>query len=153
MLKAKNFRLEAWEKLRGKWGTFALIAFIHSLIMGVCGALTYIYVGEIITLLVGGPFALGLAMIALNVVRTRKVEVNQLFSGFREFGKAFIVNLLNSILIVLWTLLLIIPGIIKSFSYSMSYYILADKPTLTATEIRHRSIELMRGNKWRLFLP
>ena len=33
----------------------------------------------------------------------------------------------------------------------MSYYILADKPTLTATEIRHRSIELMRGNKWRLF--
>ena len=151
MLKAKNFRLEAWEKLRGKCGTFALIAFIHSLIMGVCGALTYIYVGEIITLLVGGPFALGLAMIALNVVRTRKVEVNQLFSGFREFGKAFIVNLLNSILIVLWTLLLIIPGIIKSFSYSMSYYILADEPTLTATEIRHRSIELMRGNKWRLF--
>ena len=151
MLKEKNFRLEAWEKLRGKWGTFALIAFIHSLIMGVCGALTYIYVGEIITLLVGGPFALGLAMIALNVVRTRKVEVNQLFSGFREFGKAFIVNLLNSILIVLWTLLLIIPGIIKSFSYSMSYYILADEPTLTATEIRHHSIELMRGNKWRLF--
>ena len=95
MLKAKNFRLEAWEKLRGKWGTFALTAFIHSLIMGVCGALTYIYVGEIITLLVGGPFALGLAMIALNVVRTRKVEVNQLFSGFREFGKAFLVNILN----------------------------------------------------------
>ncbi len=151
MLKAKNFRLEAWEKLRGKWGTFALIAFIYSLIMGVCGALTYIYVGEIITLLVAGPFALGLAMIALNVVRTRKVEVNQLFSGFREFGKAFLVNLLNSIFIVLWTLLLIVPGIIKSFSYSMSYYILADEPTLTATEIRHCSIELMRGNKWRLF--
>ncbi|MDE6274175.1 MAG: DUF975 family protein [Clostridiales bacterium] len=151
MLKAKDLRSEAWAKLNGKWGTVALIALIYELIMGVCGALSYVYIGGIATLLVTGAFALGLAIVSLNVVRLQNVEVNQMFSGFREFGKAFLVNLLNSIFLVLWTLLFIVPGIIKSFAYSMSYYVLADNPALTATEVRHRSIELMRGNKWRLF--
>ena len=60
-------------------------------------------------------------------------------------------SLLNGIFIFLWTLLFIVPGIIKTYSYRLSYYILADNPSMSATEVRKRSIELMRGNKWRLF--
>lgn len=151
MLNAKDFRRDAWGKLKGKWGTAALIALIDTLIMAVCGALSYVYVGGIVSLLITGPLSLGLSVVSLNIARQNAIEVNQLFSGFKHFGKAFLVNLLNGIFIVLWTLLFIIPGIVKTFSYSMSYYILADNPELSATEVRERSIELMRGNKWRLF--
>ncbi len=151
MLKAKDFRTEAWDKLKGKWGTAALIMLVYTLISAVVGALSYIYIGGIVSLLVSGPFALGFAVIGLNIIRENNIELGQLFCGFNNFGRAFLVNLLNGIFVFLWALLLIVPGIIKAYSYSMSYFILADNPELTATEARKRSIELMRGNKWRLF--
>ncbi len=49
------------------------------------------------------------------------------------------------------TLLFIIPGIIASYSYAMTEYILADHPELSATEAISRSKQMMGGNKWRLF--
>lgn len=55
------------------------------------------------------------------------------------------------ILIFLWSLLLIIPGIIKSFSYAMTPFILEENPELTATEAIHRSRMMMRGHKFDLF--
>lgn len=151
MLRAKDYRERAWGKLKGKWGTAALIAFVYSLIMGACSALSYFVIGGIAAFLITGPFALGLAAVALRIMRTEEIEVGQLFGGFKNFGTAFLVSLLNGIFIFLWTLLFIVPGIIKTYSYRLSYYILADNPTMSATEVRKRSIELMRGNKWRLF--
>ena len=119
--------------------------------MGACSALSYFFIGGIAAFLITGPFALGLAAVALSIMRTEEIEVGQLFGGFKNFGTAFLVSLLNGIFIFLWTLLFIVPGIIKTYSYRLSYYILADNPTMSATEVRKRSIELMRGNKWRLF--
>ena len=55
------------------------------------------------------------------------------------------------ILISLWSLLLIIPGIIKGFSYAMTPYILEDNPELSATEAIHRSRMMMKGHKFDLF--
>ena len=51
----------------------------------------------------------------------------------------------------LWTLLLIIPGIIKTYSYAMTPYIFAEHPDMTATEAITESRQVMDGNKWRLF--
>ena len=51
----------------------------------------------------------------------------------------------------MWSLLLLIPGIIASYSYAMTPYILANHPELTAREAIARSKELMSGNRWRLF--
>lgn len=45
----------------------------------------------------------------------------------------------------------LIPGIIKAYSYSMSYFVLTDHPELSANEARKRSMQLMRGKKWKLF--
>ena len=47
--------------------------------------------------------------------------------------------------------MLIIPGIIKSLSYSMSYFILLDNPDMSANDARKESMEMMDGNKGRLF--
>ena len=51
----------------------------------------------------------------------------------------------------LWTLLFIIPGIIKSYAYAMTPYILVDYPELSPNEARLKSIEMMRGHKWKFF--
>ncbi len=59
--------------------------------------------------------------------------------------------LLMGILVFLWTLLLIIPGIIKIFSYSMTPFILDENPELSASEAIHRSRMMMKGHKFDLF--
>ncbi len=53
--------------------------------------------------------------------------------------------------VLLWSLLLIIPGIIATYSYAMTEFILAEHPDLTASEAIAQSKEMMSGNRWRLF--
>lgn len=150
---AKAFRQKAWGKLSGKWGTMALIWLVYSLIIGaVSGLSSYTYgMSGIVMLLVSGPFTLSLAIISLHVVRSEEVKFDQLFDGFKGFGSAFVLALLNSIFIFLWSLLFIIPGIIKSYAYKMSFYILRDNPDMEPNDARKESIKMMNGNKWRLF--
>ncbi len=148
---AKYFRQIAWQKKNGKWGTLALITLIAALINAACGALNAIYIGGIAMILLMGPLALGWAYVTLAVLRDNELDVHTLFEGFKQYGSALSLWLVNNIFIFLWSLLLIVPGIIKAYSYSMSFYILADNPQITQSEARKRSVELMKGNKWRLF--
>lgn len=152
-MKAKDYRRKAWERLHGKWDTFALCMLIYAVIQGVCGALSdyYNYIGVAASLLIAGPFAAGLAFLSLNVIREQPIKVEMLFEGFERFLKTFLLGLINGVLILLWSLLLIVPGIVKSLSYGMSYYILLDNGELSANDARKRSMALMQGNKWRLF--
>ncbi len=129
----------------------ALATLVMSVVLGACSGLSIIGIGAIALLLLTGPFSLGYAMMAMKVIRGNRVGVENLFDGFKNFLSAFLLSLINSILIALWSLLFVIPGIIKTYSYSMSYYILADNPTMTANDARKKSMEMMRGNKWRLF--
>ncbi len=151
MLYAKDYRMQAWQKKRGKWGTLALTYLVYAVFGGICGGLARFYIGEIVWFVLAGAFTLGLTMQSLKVMRDDKPTVNDIFSGFKNFGNAFLAHLINSILIFLWTLLLIIPGIIKAYSYSMTFYIMCDDPSISANDARKKSMELMRGNKWRLF--
>ena len=112
---------------------------------------TLIGVAGCTALLLTGAFTLGYAILALTVARAAKPNFVQLFDGFRNYASSLALYLLIAIFTFLWALLFLIPGIIKSYSYSMSYYILADDPDIPANEARKRSMELMRGNKWRLF--
>ncbi|MGN1373034.1 MAG: DUF975 family protein [Candidatus Coproplasma sp.] len=150
-MKAKDFRVRAWNSLNGKWGTLVVITLIISLIQGVLSGLSVIGVGAIALLLVIGPITLSIAIISLKVVRGYKVDVGDTFIGFKNFANAFLLSLVNEIFIALWSLLFIIPGIVKAYAYSMSHYILADNPNMDISQARKRSIELMDGNKWRLF--
>ncbi len=160
---AADFRHAAFEKMRGKWATLALITFIMALILGACSSSytafasdSFVYycisgVGAIAALILGGPFELAQSTISLNAVRRKNVTVEMTFGGFKNFANAFFLYLVNAIFIFLWSLLFIVPGIIKELSYSMSFYILADNPELTQDQARAKSIEMMNGNKWRLF--
>jgi uncharacterized membrane protein len=66
--------------------------------------------------------------------------------------RSIILQLLMSIFIFLWALLFVIPGIIKSYAYSMSFYLLHRKPDLNASEAIEMSKEYTDGRKSDLFM-
>jgi uncharacterized membrane protein len=58
--------------------------------------------------------------------------------------------ILTTIFIFLWSLLLIVPGIMAAFSYAMTFFILADDRTVDGLEAIRRSKAMMYGHRWRL---
>ena len=163
MKRAKDFRNAAWKDMKGSWGTLALIYFLYTIILGALAAVNGLnalrivflsvlsIVASVAVLLLSGPFNLGIHISALDVSRKQPVSVGSLFEGFRSFGDSLALYILNGIFIFLWSLLLIIPGIIKAYSYSMGFFILADRPDLSGNQARKRSMYLMKGHKWQLF--
>ncbi len=142
MKKAREYRQKAHLYCENQIGTLALSYFIISLIVGASSGIGFIIVG---------PLTAGFAMLIVKNYQNQKIEVATLFDGFKDFVKYLVLGLLQYIYILLWTLCLIIPGIIKSFSYSMAYYISLDHPELDADQCITRSREIMDGHKWKLF--
>ena len=87
----------------------------------------------------------------MEVVRTKKGNFATGFNGFIQFVPSFVAGLLMSIFVMLWSLLLIIPGIVAGLSYSMTYFILADNPKISGLEAIKKSKEMMKGHKWEYF--
>lgn len=147
MMLARDFRQKAWGALAGKWGTIAVIALVFTVVLSVS------CVVPIAALVVTGPLTLGFYMICMGLLRGGVAKVEDLFNGFRDgkFLPAFLLDLVNNIFIALWSLLFVIPGIIKYYAYSMSMYILADNPGMSQSECRAESMRMMVGHKWRLF--
>lgn len=106
----------------------------------------------LIQLLIGGAVELGLKRYNLDLLtRENPPAFATLFSRFCIWGRAFGLRFMTSLLIFLWTLLLIIPGIIASYRYALAPYLMAENPDMGVMEAIARSKELMNGNKWRLF--
>ena len=148
-MKARDFRAKAWAACKGNWGVAILSIIIVGIISGICGVIPA--VGSLITLVITGPLMLGLVVLFSKLIKGEKAEIVDLFDGFKNFVNSFLLYILNSVFTLLWSLLFVIPGIVMSYAYSMSFYILKDNPELSANEARKQSIEMMRGNKWRLF--
>lgn len=105
----------------------------------------------VIQFIVGCIVAVGYAKFNLNLMDGEESRVGILFDYFPQWKTMVKAGLLQALYVFLWTLLLVIPGIIAGFRYAMTNYILAENPELTASEAINRSKELMDGNKWRLF--
>ncbi|MFA6999492.1 MAG: DUF975 family protein [Candidatus Paceibacterota bacterium] len=139
----------ARESLKGKWTVAVLSGFIVFVISMALGFIPIL--GQVVSLLITGPFMLGASILFLSIARGQQAEVEQIFHGFNNFGKALLTYILMIIFIILWSLLLIIPGIIASISYSMTFYILADNPSIGANEAIDRSKKMMNGYKLKMF--
>jgi len=129
------FRSEIWFQIR----TFVI------------AALVLLVIWAMVTIVVGGAGRMGYARFNLNLVDNKEAALSDLFSQFHRLGDGFCMNFLVGLYIVLWSLLFVIPGIIKAYSYAMTPYILSEHPEMTATDAITESRELMDGNKWRLF--
>lgn len=99
----------------------------------------------------GGAVELGYARFNLRLHDREDAETNELFSQFDRLGQGFLMRLLRDIYLLLWTLLLIIPGIMMSYAYAMTPYILYEHPEMTANEAIKASGRMMDGKKWNLF--
>lgn len=139
----------AGDSLKGRWGLAIGTFLVYGLLSG-CTRSIGNY-GFIISLLIGGPFALGASMFSLSISRGKEARLEQIFQGFNRFSTAFVTYLLMVVFIFLWMLLLIVPGIIVALSYSMTFYILADEPTIKPEDALKKSKAMMMGYKLKLF--
>ena len=165
-----DLKSRAKEQLNGKWlqaGIVCLIAWlltmaftgVHSVqhiwqngeLVGVPTTNSSNGLGSLQSLILMGPISLGVSGYFLKLIRNEGPIIEDIFGGFKFFVKSFVLNLLITIFTILWTLLLIIPGIIAAFRYSMAYYIMMDNPQLSALEALNQSKRMMMGFKFDLF--
>lgn len=140
----QELKMQARLALKGSYWYILVILIIISAVIGATG------VGFIIV----GPIYVGFSFYLLNIYRqkNRGDNLNDLLFGFKQnFLSHVVTYILMSLFIFLWSLLLVIPGIIKSFAYSQVGFILAEDPTLDYNQALSKSSEMMQGNKWRYF--
>ena len=150
-----EIRAKAREDLGGKifdskWMYALLAALIYGAIVSVISAVPYI--GGIASLLLAGPLVFGITKYFIKLTeQSESPTLNCLFDGFNDFSETFLLNLMMSIFVFLWSLLLVIPGIIKAYAYSMAFYIKNDNPSYNWKQCLDESQKMMDGHKWQLF--
>lgn len=132
---------EAKEDMTGRWGLGVATYIVYFLVAAI---VSFIPFGSI---LVSGPFAVGLAIFGLKLARREQAEVGNVFDGFKQFGDAIGASILMGLGVGLGFLLLIVPGVILALGWSMTYYIIAENPNLGPVDAMKRSWELMDGYK------
>jgi len=140
---------QARESLAGKWGLAIGTSVVYFLISGVAQSVKG--VGPFIGLLIAGPLALGMALFWLSISRNKDAQLEQLFHGFRGFGRSLAAYLLVFLFTFLWSLLLFIPGIVAGLRYSQTFFILADDESIGAKAAIDKSKKIMYGYKWKYF--
>ncbi len=138
------------ESLKGNWGLAIGTFFVVFLIEGAVQSI-HKGGGSILSLIIGGPFTLGMALFSLSYSRHQEPRFEQVFEGFRDFGRTLGAYLLIVLYVFLWTLLLIVPGVIAALSYSMTFFIMTDDPDIKATDALKKSKQMMNGYKGKLF--
>lgn len=83
---------------------------------------------------------------------TKTNNIKIIFKGFKDFLKTTLTGIILAVYKFLWSLLFIIPGIIKRYSYALTYYILNENPELAVCEAIEISEKIMKGHKWELFV-
>lgn len=114
---------------------------------GVFGQLLSIAI-SIMEIMVG----VGFTAFTLNVARGIEAGFGDLFDAFGNFFRMLWLSILMSIFIFLWSLLLIVPGIIAAYRYSMAIYILLDDPDKSALQCIRESKAMTKGYKGQLFV-
>lgn len=144
-----ELRRDARAQLKGNWGTAVLLCIIYFIVAGALGQIPK--AGYVLTVVISAPLMLGLVSCFMHLIRKESFRLENLFDGFKNFVPALLLQIVITIFTFLWLLLLIVPGIIASLSYSMSFYILNDNPEMSAMEALKASKQMMQGYKGKLF--
>lgn len=139
----------ARESLHDRWALAIGVCFLNIIITVAVQLIPL--VGILISLLITGPFTLGLVIFSLSISRDEEASVEQLFEGFNHLGTSIGAYIVMSIIISIGMLLLVIPGIIAALSVSMTFYIIADDDSIGVLDAIKKSNEMMNDHKWKLF--
>ncbi|MBO4472690.1 MAG: DUF975 family protein [Clostridia bacterium] len=172
MSENKRIRQKALDSLEHRlfgsvWVSLVVCSVIYSLIVGLPSSVSSLtsrlvpVVGALIgfplmlvSAVISGPMTYGFTRVFLKVARgDKRIDIAEMFSGFREeIGESFLLGLLRSIFVFLWSLLLIVPGIVKAYAYSMAFYIQQEAKDKNWRVCLDESAALMDGYKGKLFL-
>lgn len=154
-----GIRRLARQALRGYWKTGILTMLLLQLVVGVpilllsalfpSGLLAR--VEDLYMILISAPLALGLTMVFLNIFRQKDTGPMEIFYGFEFMFKAIGLRIVSTFFIIMWTFLLIVPGIMAAYRYRLAFYILADDPKKGIFQCINESKYLMGGNKSKMF--
>ncbi|MBQ6146560.1 MAG: DUF975 family protein [Clostridia bacterium] len=109
-------------------------------------------VGLALSILVFNPLIVGCYRFFLQNSRSQ-AELGELGAGFRDdWGNVVLTMFLKNLFLILWSLLFIVPGIVKAYSYRMVPYLLKEHPELKSTQAITMSRRLMNGHKWNAFV-
>ena len=131
------------------WLMMLAVYIVYSAIVSAAAA-AVVGIGAII---VSGPLMYGVCRIAVKLVKgKRNIDVGEIFSGFTEqFVDSLLLGFMTSLFTALWSLLFVIPGIVKAYSYSMAPYIMQDSHGKDWEECLTESKAIMDGHKWQAF--
>lgn len=159
MLSNSELRAEARQALKGNWSVAALFMFVYVLIACTVSSAFSLPFGNnptaegfsLVTALLLLPLQWGCYVAYMRLFRNEELQMGWMFEGYPQ-GRIWTTCILQFIYTLLWALLLIIPGVIKSYSYAMTPYILKDNPELSNNAAIEESMRMMQGNKMKLFL-
>jgi len=179
-MNASELRLKARESLKGNYWYAVMVAFVAAIFGALMinggsysvnieeratelfGNLptivkTYLIIAastagaiNFVAFILGGVVQLGYAQYLLKQQDREVNSVKDLFSQFDRFSQGFLQAFLRGLYTFLWALLFVIPGIVKSFGYAMTPFLMAEDPNLTAKEAIKLSQERMMGHKGEL---
>lgn len=166
-----NIKNESLNTLKNNWGTGILIHlcfFLISLLLEILNSLEelvfnqvensllliliFLIIFIIMNISLVNANVMGSLKCFLKLAKGKKLEVKYYSFGFNHMFTAFKVGGAFCLFTFLWSLLLVIPGIIKSISYSMSFLIAIEYPEISGREALKLSIKLTDGYKWDIFL-
>ena len=97
-------------------------------------------------------FGAGFLIFILNTVKSAGAVYGNLLDGFGLAAKLILLAFLEGLFIFLWSLLLVIPGIIAVYRYRMAKFLLLDHPEMGVMDCIRTSKEMMKGHKWECFV-
>lgn len=169
-----QIKKKALASLKGKWGAAVLLTFTVFLVTSFVPVLAEIIIsggfsawvdqtepsaaGNLVSLFFSFlfiPLSVASYWFYLTVARWNDPKISQVFGIYKEWEmalKAIGTSILIGIFTMLWSLLLIIPGIIKGIAYSQTFFLLKDNPEFSALEAITESRKRMKGYKWKYFL-
>lgn len=152
-INCKEIRESARLSLKGNWNLAILSTLVYS-IVSIIGdfmpesSTTWF---SILTTISDALFTFGYTAIILHIVRGEEAEILEIYIECKRFLKGLGMTLLVSIYTMLWSFLLVVPGIIAAIKYSMTFYIWVDNPDIGINEAIDLSIEMTDGHKWDIF--
>ena len=136
-------------KLKPFWPLSVVVCLVYGLLVGIPSELNSY--GEWLSILLAGPLQLGLCIYFLKISNGIDPSFFDLFEGFKPLLNVLFVFIIVNVLTILGLIFFIVPGIIVSLGFSMTYYIIAEQPEISINEALELSWKMMDGNKMELF--
>lgn len=153
----KNIKKWAKEKIEGNVWDLLGAYLIANIVLSISLMIkiennTQLLILLILNIIITSMFHVGLTKYMINFVKGKKHSLKHLFSKFKDYKQIIPTYLYSYLNIFLWSLLFLIPGIIKYYSYSLVPYILAENNNIKPKDALKLSKDMMSGYKFKLFL-